>query len=310
MGYNNSPKWSKLNLIFSYVLVENSVITNLFLFLFTISFVLFYLDNFKLSSIHSIRYFQIFSFIGILFIFILHILDMTNLMNIICYVNDKDINLHGHISVDKEAGKAIGQGLSTIGSQIGLGVTMVGVSTAVGKVITKSSIPPMQKAGVVVGGAIVGGLGHSIISTLNRNKVISETALSTASASTGFNGNLSKLLDNSHNSPLQDLLFQLEAMNYVCLGLIYILMLQLVFKFYFKDNINLNWSKLLGSNFNDRLQYYLNKIIKLNKKMSTIYIWIILIILIFGLSISAYACHDMYINIDKFIAVHNNIKGK
>jgi group I intron endonuclease len=55
LGYEHSPKWSKLNLKFSYISVENDVIISLFLFLFTVSFVLFYLDNFNLSSILGIK---------------------------------------------------------------------------------------------------------------------------------------------------------------------------------------------------------------------------------------------------------------
>jgi hypothetical protein len=46
----------------------------------------------------------------------------------------------------------------------------------------------------------------------------------------------------------------------------------------------------------------------LNKKMSVIYIWIILITLIIGLSFSAYACHDLYVNLDTYINVHNDIR--
>jgi hypothetical protein len=59
--------------------------------------------------------------------------------------DNKDVNLHGHVSIEKDAGKAIGQGLQTIGSQIGLGATMVGIATAVSKAVVKSGMPPLQK---------------------------------------------------------------------------------------------------------------------------------------------------------------------
>jgi len=196
-------------------------------------------------------------------------------MDMICYANDKDINLHGHISIGKEGAKAIGQGISTIGSQIGLGATILGVSIAVGKAVTKASLPPLQKAGFLVGSGLAASLGHSMISTLNRSQVLSEnintsTASSTTSTATIINSNISKFIDDSQSSTLQDLLFQLEAMDYVCLSLIYILIIQLVFKLYFKDNVNLNLSKLLGNNINNKMEFYLNKIIKLNKQMSII----------------------------------------
>src|SRR4051812_45358822 len=154
-------------------------------------------------------------------------------MDMICYANDKDINLHGHISIGKEGAKAIGQGISTIRSQIGLGATIVGVSIAVGKAVTKASLPPLQKASFLVGSGLAAGLGHSMISTLNRSQVLSEnintsTASSTTSTATNINSNISKFIDDSQSSTLQDLLFQLEAMDYVCLSLIYILIIQLV----------------------------------------------------------------------------------
>ena len=58
-------------------------------------------------------------------IVLLLLYSMATSADIICYVKDIniDVNLHGHVTLDKEAGKAIGQGLSTIGSQIGYGAT-------------------------------------------------------------------------------------------------------------------------------------------------------------------------------------------
>ena len=90
---------------------------------------------------------QIFTFISIpLTILILSYYNVS-LLDVIIYINDnKDLNLHGHVTVDKEAGKAIGQGLNTIGSQIGLGSTMVGGSAAVGKAIAKSGMPPSLRS--------------------------------------------------------------------------------------------------------------------------------------------------------------------
>ena len=83
--------------------------------------------------------------------------------------NNIDLHAHSHVSVDMEAGKAIGQGLSTIGSQIGLGATLIGIGWAVGKTIAKSSVPHLQKAGSILGASLMGGIGHSRLSALNRN---------------------------------------------------------------------------------------------------------------------------------------------
>jgi hypothetical protein len=55
------------------------------------------------------------------------------------------------------------------------------------------------------------------------------------------------------------------------------------------------------------LEYYLNTIIKLNKKMSSIYIWLILVTLIIGLLFSGYGSSELYNNLNSYIAVHNSL---
>lgn len=75
-----------------------------------------------------------------------------------------------------------------------------------------------------------------------------------------------------------------------------------------KDNIKLNLSDTIGVKLNSNLEYYINKIIFLNKKMSIVYIWLALISIICGLSFSIYASSDLLEKIDDYIAVHNNMK--
>lgn len=309
LGYWYSPKWFVLNLNFSFFVVNNIYIVSLFLF--TISFVLFYLDDFNLSSIYYIKLLQIFSSILFLIIFIINV-SYINLTDLICCVNDKDINLHGHVTLDKDAGKAIGQGISTVGSQIGLGATMVGVSTAVGKVLTKSSMPPLQKAGLIVGASLMAGLGHSKISAINRNSVLEENIKNNTSniynnTISNMNSDVNKFISDSNlsSSPLQDLLLNLEVTSYVCFSLILILIIQIVFRFYFTDKINLGLFSKIGLNVNNRLEFYLNKIIELNKRTSIIWIWFNFVILIFGFLSSAYAIQDICLNMDSYISVHN-----
>jgi hypothetical protein len=142
---------------------------------------------------------------------------------------------------------------------------MVGIATAVSKAVVKSGMPPLQKAGIIVGTSVIGGLAHSRISTMNRNTINPTSILNNDTSS-----NVNKFLEDSHVSPLQDLLFNLEMMNYVCLSLIYILIIQLVFKLHFKDTINLNFFNLFGSNTKIKLEYIFNKIIKFNKQISVI----------------------------------------
>jgi hypothetical protein len=232
-------------------------------------------------------------------------LDKSLLDLINCMAENKDVNLHGHVKVDKEAGKAIGQGLQTIGSQIGLGATIVGVATAVSKAITKSGMPPVQKAGIILGSGIISGIAHSRISIMNRN--MNNDTNFNSSSSTDASSNVSNFINDSISSPLQELLVNFEMMTYVCLSLIYIIVIQLLFKLYFKDEINLKIFSDLNANWRNNTNYYLNKIIKSNKQMSIIWTWIGILLITFALCFDAYTLHDVYNNIDSYVNIHNSL---
>lgn len=292
--------------------LSNSYLPFLISGLFTFSLVLFYLEDWKLSENIVIKTIQIFTFISTFFIIIVFAYYITILGDIVNYIKDNDTNVHfhGHVSVDKETGKAIAQGmnqgLSTIGSQIGLGATMVGVSTVVGKAVAKSGMPPLQKAGIIVASSVIGGIGHSAISSMNRRSVYEENITPTTSLSnTNINSHINKLIDDSHISPLQELFFDGEIINYTCLTIVYILTIQLIFKLYFKDTINLKSFKSLDDNFRMKLEFYFNKIIKLNKQMSIVWIWFGLVVIMFALGLNAYIINDISINLDSYINIHN-----
>jgi len=233
-----------------------------------------------------------------------------------CIKENNDINIHGHVSLDKEAGEAIAQGMNTIGSNIGLGATIAKIGTAVGKTIAKSSVPPIQKAGIIVGASMIAGLFHSKITTFNRNKVMYEyfknKEVSTYNNSSNINNStVSKFVDDSFtSSPLEDLLLNLEMTSYVCISMVILLAIQLFFKLHIKDNIQLNLSSIVGIKFNNTLQEYINKIITLNKKMSIFYIWLTIVILIVGLYSCIYGLQDVSTNIDSYVNVYNNLKNK
>ena len=311
--YNNSPLQS--NIFASFVLFISSFLYFILSSLFTFSFVLFYLDDFKLSKNKWIKYVQIISFIGIPLYLTYVSYHVFTMIDIISYANDKDnninpdVDLNATVSIGKDAAGELSKGMQTIGSQIGLGASIVGIGTAVGKGIAKSTMPPLQKAGIIVGSSLIAGLGHSVISNANRNKVLqANISTNSTTSSNCTNDGLNKLIDNTTpSSPLENLLFDIEALNYICISLVIILVIQILFKFYLKDSISLNLSKLLGINLNNKLEYYLNIIIKLNKKMSFIYIWLILVALIVGLSFSGYASSELYNNLDSYIAVHNSL---
>jgi hypothetical protein len=173
---------------------------------------------------------------------------------------NNNVNLQGHVHVnDKEAGK-------TLATQVGITGAMVGGALGVGKAIAKSPMPPLQKATAVVVGSVVTGVGQAFISGVNKS--VTSTGASGISTVTNTSDSINKFIGDSQLSPLQTLFFQLEVIDYACLTILYILIIQLVYKLYLKDNINLNLSKLLGNKINSKIEYYLNKIIKLNKQMS------------------------------------------
>ncbi len=95
------------------------------------------------------------------------------------------------------------------------------------------------------------------------------------------------------------------------MSLILILIIHIIFKF--NKYVKVNLSSVLGTKFINSLEYNVNKIIVLNKEMSILYIWWILIILVIGLSFSIYAACELYNNIDWYINIHimmfnNNLK--
>jgi hypothetical protein len=233
------------------------------------SLITFYLDDFKLSNNKFIKCIEIFSIIGIILSFLVLVLYSFEFAHIISYIqNDDNVNLHGHVNVTKEAATELSKGVSTVGSQIGSSAAIVGIAGAVGKSIAKSSIPPVQKAAVVVGGGLLGGLIHSGVTHINRANAL-ENIAKNSSVTQSSDGNISsivnKLVDNSSISPLEGLLFSIQGINAICFMLTIILVIQLLVKFHAKENVNIS---ILGVTLNK----YLNKLIVLNKKVSIVYI--------------------------------------
>jgi hypothetical protein len=204
----------------------------------------------------------------------------------------------------------------TIGRNIGVAGTVAGVSGAVGKAIAKSSLPPLQKAGIVVGAGIAGGAIHVGTSVINRvvNTPYYTTTPPTSTPSTTSNlpDGVNKLMDDSWGgySDLKLLILSIDTLTCVCLSLFIILFMMILFKFYLdKDNVKFNLSSLIGgraSKMNNNLNYYLIKLIQLNKKTSTVYIFIIFILLFIALAYDCYFITELNNNLDKFVDLHIN----
>ena len=135
------------------------------------------------------------------------------------------------------------------------------------------------------------------LNTSNINSNISNSVNSNITNS--VNSNISKLLDEGiSSSPLEQILHNLEILSYTCFTVIFILVIQLYFKLHFSDEVKLNIGKYIGNSFNKNIEYYFNKIIYLNKKMSVIYIWLSIILLIYCICLFSYACYDIHTNLD------------
>ena len=295
------------------IILETSL--SLGLFLFTLSFIKLYLDNLKLTKQGFIKYTQICSIFIIPIIVIYILYGKISMLDIISYAQDNDKNnveLHGHIHVDKQSAETIASSLNTIGGQLGLGASVTGVGMAVSKTIAKSGIPPMQKAAIVGAGAAFGGVIHSTFTSINKKESIKQGLVSSSSNNGGFGNNtgVCKLVDNDISSPLTDLLFNMQILDYICLSLIYILIIQLIFKFFLKEHTIIKLSNIIGNKLNDNLNFYFNKILLLNKKMSNIYIVIIILLLISILIFDIYIINELISDINSYIEAHGIVNKR
>ncbi|PVZ96498.1 hypothetical protein BB558_007612 [Smittium angustum] len=75
--------------------------------------------------------------------------------------DDKNITLKAKVILNEETGTVIAQGVSNLGTNVGLGVCVSGLSASAAKVLGKSSIPPFQKLGLVVMSGALGGAIHT-----------------------------------------------------------------------------------------------------------------------------------------------------
>jgi hypothetical protein len=277
-------------------------------FLWTSSLVLLYLDDFKFSSNKFIKYIQTSSLILIPIYIIYKYIDTIHILN---YVNDKNFEAKTSIEIGKEAAIEISKGISNLGNNIGLGATVAGVCTAVTKGITKSSLPPVQKAGIITAGGVIGGVIHVGASAINHNNNNNISISSQTLNKSINNDNVNNFLDLSNNSPLEILLQCINILSDINIFLMFILALQLFYKFYITDKPQLNWVEyIFSSTYSDKFKSLIYKIIKLNKNMSMIYIVIVIILLIVSMCSLSYISLELYNNLDNYINVHNSYSKK
>jgi len=82
-------------------------------------------------------------------------------------IEKNNIALKGKIVLDKDAGVEIAKGLSSLGANVGSGACVGALAGGVAKAIAKSSIPPFQKAGLVIASGIAGAALYTGASAIN-----------------------------------------------------------------------------------------------------------------------------------------------
>jgi hypothetical protein len=97
-------------------------------------------------------------FIGILLIYFIFVCENVMLSNIVCSVGDNNqigtnVNMEGHVHINDE----------NSGKSWALAGAIVGVGGVVAKSIAKAPMPPLQKAGAVVVGAVIGGVAQKAL---------------------------------------------------------------------------------------------------------------------------------------------------
>lgn len=266
---------------------------------------------------------QIFSPLLFILLLILSFYDIASNLNSVLFAIDPkkstNVSIGAQVEIGQDAAKEISKGIGDLGTNIGLAGSIGAVTAGVAKVVAKSTLPPVQKAGLVMLSSAIGAglhLGTNAIKIMNRKKStkyegssFTNTSTSEESIVNNVSENINKFIDDSINSPLKDLILSIDIINYACLSLIIILFMIILFKFYFnEENIKFNLSNFIGDKLNNNLNYYFIKIIQLNKRTSTLYIYIIFIVLFIGLISNCYFSTELYNNLDNFVEFHINSK--
>jgi len=301
--------------------LEKSLFILFFFFL-----ILFYLDEFKLSNNKWIKYSQIIIFILFIIYVICYIIPIYflnyNLFNdVILKVNsddikdvieNKDITLKGKIVLDKEAGAEVAKGLSTLGSNVGLGACVGGIAAGVSKAVAKSPLPPIQKAGLIIGAGIAGAVIHAGANAINAQTHAERSNKSPNSTNQNILPKDSHEFISSLNdhTPLEILLQSIYILNSISIWLIIILLIQILFKLYISDKPKLKVIDYILPSYSENIKIYIYKLIKLNKNMNIFYIIFGIILLFICIISSLYFSLELYNNLNNYVEVYIEYRKK
>lgn len=301
------------NLLISYL--EKSFFILFFFFL-----TIFYLDEFKLSNNKLIKYFQIIIFIFFIIYIIYYIISIylwdshglneiifkANSNDIKDIIDNKDITLKGKVVLDKEAGVEVAKGLSTLGSNVGLGACVGGMAAGVSKTLAKSPLPPIQKVGLVIGAGLAGAVIHAGANAINAQthaeRSINKSLISTDNI---IPKDSHEFIDSIiNNTPLEILLQSICALNSISIWLITILLMQILFKLYISDKPKLKIIDYILPSYSENIKTYIYKLIKLNKNMNIFYTIFLIVLLFICVFYSFYFSFELYNNLHNYVDVY------
>jgi hypothetical protein len=143
--------------------------------------------------------------------------------------------------LDKDAGVEVARGMFTLGNNVGLGACVGALAGGVAKTIAKSTLPPVQKAGLIVGAGLIGAVLHTGASAINAQSSVNKTKSLNNLNQDVLPKNVNEFIDTTNNiSPLEVLLLCITILNSINIWLIVIFSMQVFFKVYVKDKPELN----------------------------------------------------------------------
>jgi hypothetical protein len=276
----------------------------------TFVFTTLILDNFKFSNVKFIRLVKYFV-LGFLFLYLYF--KFFSLPSV--YAAEKTppidpvLSTKIDINITKDAVNHLGDGLITIGSNIGLGATVGATAGAVASVVKTAPISPVQKVGAVLLGATVGASIHVGATAINRGRKNNNES------STNNNNLLTSDIPSPKydiNSPLEsneiltsnyveDLLYSLLSLNICTLLLFLLFLLSLINKLILVKGINLNFlDKILPEIYRERIKSFISSIYNLSSKTSTIYSVYLIIVLFISCLGSIYFSYELINNFEEF----------
>ena len=291
------------------------------------------LDGFKFSKNKNIQYLQIVLFsIFIFYLFYWFYINSLVLpsINPEDLKNQTDIVLKGKVVLDKEAAAEVAEGISSLGSNVGFAATVGALAGSISKGVAKTSLPPIQKAGIIMAGGLAGAVLHVGGSAINAqthaaarlkqhtNNPENLSNINTTSdilknaplgLDTGVRGQreIKKFMGSSiDSSPLEILLWCINTLSKISLILIVIIIIQIIFRYFFTDQSKLKFLDNLFPNTSNKIKSSVNKLINLNKSVNLIYLILAIIILLICTLEIFYFSLELSNNISDYVNVFCN----